>query len=381
MKKDESLQIPHTLIVDISSDFGGANARILALMKQLPHDRVGLATISGSMIADELEALGYAVHRLAVNKFDPRIPFRMTKIIRDCKYELVDTQNPQSKLWGSIAAVFGNIPLISTLNSWYMNEHPRYSLRWFVYSLIEFLTNYPLARYIVVSREIQEAMVKKGIKIEKIDLIYNAIELDMNLVIADRKKILEKYHLPDSSVICLAAGRLVWAKSHEILIDAIAKARINNLNLYCLIAGEGELKKKLMKRIKILGLEGYVILLGYVDHKKLLSLLKACDIFVMPSRTEGTPLALLEAAMLGKPIIASNVGGIPELIKHEEHGILIEPGKQEVLTNAILRLVSDYPLGARLGDQAQKWVKKNYSLFAQARFTADSYTKAKQLSR
>src|SRR5690349_8308038 len=142
--RNENLQIPRTLIVDLSANFGGANARVLTLMKQFPVDRIGLATIQGSTIAPELEGMGYQVHRLAVSKFDPRIPFRMANLIRKFNYQVVDTQNPQSKLWGSLASFWVGAVLVSTLNSWYMNEHPKYSLRWFVYSALEFLTNFSL---------------------------------------------------------------------------------------------------------------------------------------------------------------------------------------------------------------------------------------------
>ena len=104
-----NFQIPRVLIVDISANFGGANARVLGIMKKFPPDRIGLATIEGSMIAPELETMGYPVHRLAGNKFDPRIFPRMARIIRKFGYQVVDTQNPQSKLWGSLSA-FGVEP-------------------------------------------------------------------------------------------------------------------------------------------------------------------------------------------------------------------------------------------------------------------------------
>ena len=171
VKKKYDELLPQTLLVDLSDNFGGANARILALIQKLPQESVGLATIEGSVIASELERAGYLVHRLANNKFDPRIPFRMAAVIRKYGYKVLDTQNPQSKLWGSIAASLSRVALISTLNSWYMNEHPKYSLRWFGYTVIELLTNVVLTRYIVVSREIQNAMLRIGIPADKIDLV------------------------------------------------------------------------------------------------------------------------------------------------------------------------------------------------------------------
>ncbi len=369
---------PRVLIVDISANFGGANARVLALMKNFPTDRIGLATLEGSMIAGNLEQAGYSVHRIAHNKFDPRIPFRLVEVIRRYGYEVVDTQNPQSKLWGSFAAFFSRTSLISTLNSWYMNEHPRYSMRWFVYSAMEFLTNFALSRYIVVSREIQTAMFRAGISNDKVDLVYNAVEIDTSLIKGNRTDFLKKFQLPGDAVVCLAAGRLAWAKAHDDLVSAVSLARKTQPNLYCVIAGEGELQDKLMEQINRLGVKGSVILLGHVEHGELLSMLGVCDIYVMPSRTEGTPVALLEAAALGKPIVASNVGGIPELVSNEEHALLVEPGNVDALSRALLRIAGDEQLAHRLGRNARARIEANFSLKIQAEATFKSYIKARQ---
>jgi glycosyltransferase involved in cell wall biosynthesis len=373
--------IPRVLIVDLSDNFGGTNARILALMKNFPKEHIGLATVSGSLIASELEEAGYAVHRLAKNKFDPRIPLRMARVIRAHGYQVVDTQNPQSKLWGSMAALLGGASLISTLNSWYMNEHPRFSLRWFGYSAIELLTNIALSRYIVVSREIQDAMLHLGISSSKIDLIYNAINISSFKINGGRAHWIQKYDLPVDAILCVSAGRLSWAKGHDTLIRAIQRLAAEEKRIYCLIAGEGELEQSLRLQIGKAGLKDRVILLGHLSHPDVLSLLTACDIFVMPSRTEGTPIALLEAAGLRKPILASRVGGIPELIRDEEDGLLVPTEQPSALVQGIRRLIQEKGLAERLVDNAYRKVMKDFSLDVQVNSTVQSYNKALQAGK
>lgn len=369
-------QIPHTLIVDLSDNFGGTNARVLALMKELPTHSVGLATIQGSLIAAELEKAGYLVHRLARNKFDPRIPFRMAQVIRSCKYQVVDTQNPQSKLWGSVAAIMGGASLISTLNSWYMNEHRRYSLRWFLYSAIELITNIALSRYIVVSREILNAMLKLGIPAEKIDLVYNAINIKDFKFVDERERWLKKHQIPADSLLCVAAGRLSWAKGHDNLIRAFEMVAKDYNHVYCLIAGEGELRSSLEQQIQHAGLSGRVILLGHLSRLEVLSLINASDIFIMPSRTEGTPIALLEAAALKKPILASRVGGIPELVNDGSECLLVVPDDVLELANGIQRLIEEKDLVERLVENAYRKVTREFTLDTQACSTIQSYKKA-----
>ncbi len=372
------VDIPKVLIVDISANFGGANARILSLIKKFPKDQVGLATIEGSLIGSELEQAGFQVHRLAARKFDWRIPFRMVRIIHEHGYQVLDTQNPQSKLWGSLAAYWARVALISTLNSWYMNEHPKYSPRWFIYTGLEFLTNFALSRYIVVSQEIETAMLKAGISKDKIDLIHNAVDIDDSIIEGDKQRLIKKYGLPADAVICLAAGRLAWAKAHDDLVSAVAQVRERNINLFCLIAGEGELQTRLMEQIRQLSLQKNVFLLGHLNHGELLSTLKACDIYVMPSRTEGTPLALLEAAALGKPIVASAVGGIPELVANGEHALLVPVGNVTALAGALAKMIEDPQLASNLAAAARQRVAENFSLVSQVRATAMAYQKACQ---
>lgn len=374
--------IPRTLIVDLSENFGGTNARILALMQQLSREQIGLATVSGSLIASDLEAAGYSVHRLAKSKFDPRIPFRMAGVIRANGYQLVDTQNPQSKLWGSIGALLGGVSLVSTLNSWYLNEHPRYSLRWFVYTAIELMTNFALSRYIVVSREIRDAMMHFGISGDKIDLIYNAINIQSFMIVGNREYWIEKLNLPSDAILCVAAGRLSWAKGHENLIRAIGFLRQDGgEDVYCLIAGDGELREQLEKTILDMGLQGRVKLLGHLSRSDVLSLINVCDVFVMPSRTEGTPIALLEAAVLRKPILASRVGGIPELIHDEREGLLVQPDHPSELAKALRRLIQDKSLVNRLAENAHQKVAMEFSLDMQVKSTVQAYNKALQSCR
>jgi glycosyltransferase involved in cell wall biosynthesis len=372
------IDIPKVLIVDISANFGGANARVLSLIKSFPKDRIGLATIEDSVIASELEQAGFQVHRLATRKFDWRILFRMVRIVRDYGYQILDTQNPQSKLWGSLAAYWAGSKLISTLNSWYMNEHPKYSSRWFIYTGMEFLTNFALSRYIVVSREIEAAMLKAGIAKNKIDLVYNAVDIDASLIKDNREWLVRNYDLPADAVICLAAGRLAWAKAHDDLISAVAQVDEGKSKLVCLIAGEGELQARLIEQIAELGMQKKVFLLGHLNHDELLSTLKASDIYVMPSRTEGTPVALLEAAALGKPIVASAVGGIPELVTHNEHALLVPVGDVTSLAAALTKLIEKPLLAAELAAKARQRVTAQFSLVSQARATALAYQKACQ---
>ena len=368
-----------TLIIDLSKGFGGANTRTLSLIRRLSRDQqISLAALENSPVAIEAQRAGFQVFLVGRNKASLMIVPRLIYIIRRQGIQIVDTQNPQSKLWGSIAAYFTGVSLVSTLNSWYANEHSVGSWRSRFYSMLELRTNAFLDRYIVVSRSIQDALVKSGIAPEKIDLIYNAVETDQLPLAADRESMMVPLELPLDGIVLMAAGRLTWAKGYEDLIQALAILVKEDDRIYCLVAGDGELRESLQTLIEQMGLPQHIILLGHLSRQKVLSLIASCDIFVMPSRSEGTPIALLEAASFGKPIVATSVGGIPELVKNEDECLLVESGDVFELANSIRRLIQDKALSKRLGEGAYRRVRSDFSIDAQALSTIQTYEEALQ---
>jgi len=372
--KDEDLC--QVLIVDLSKGFGGASTRVLNLMRKLPHRRVALAALEKSPVAIEAERIGLRVFLVGKNKSSWRILPNLVSIIRREGIRVLDVQNPQSKLWGSLAAALTGASLVSTLNSWYGTEHHEGSWRGRLYSMLELGTNIFLGRYVVVSRSIRDALIQHGIALDKIDLIYNAVETNEIPQAADGRSIIESLGLPSNRIILVAAGRLTWAKGYEDLIRALAILVHEDDRIYCLVAGDGELQDSLKSQIEREGLSRHVILLGHVSREKVLSLIAAGDIFVMPSRSEGTPIALLEAASMKKPILATAVGGIPELVKNEEECLLVETGSAPGLANGIRRLIQDQALSARLGENAYRRVLSDFSLDVQVHATIQTYNKA-----
>ncbi|RME89348.1 MAG: glycosyltransferase family 1 protein, partial [Anaerolineae bacterium] len=291
---------------------------------------------------------GLPVHTLAAHKADPRILPRLIRLIREEGYQVLDTQNIQSKFWGSLAACQTRTALVSTLNSWYASEH-NLSLKGRLYLRLELLTNRCLSRYIVVSERDRRALIRAGISGKKIDLIYNAVDIEPETISTSRQWLYETFGLPPDSTVCIAVGRLVPVKGYDVLVQAMHRIGDRVPQLTCLIIGSGESEATLRKQIQRAGLEKRVRLAGYRERQTVLAALKASDIFVMPSRYEGTPIALLEAAALGLPILATDRGGIPELLHHGEHALLIPADDPDALAQGLVRLSTDCALAQRLG--------------------------------
>ena len=365
-----------TLIIDLSRKFGGASSRVLSLMQNFPPRQVALAVLQDSPIALEALRLGLPVIVVGNHKLNPSILFNLISSIRKNGYQVLDTQNPQSKFWGSIAGLLTGTPLVSTLNSWYIDEHGKGSLRGFIYGIMELVTNFTLKRYIVVSRSIFDALVRFRVSPAKIHLIYNAVDSQTEDILDIRASLIEKFDLPTNSLLVVTAGRFVWAKGYDDLIRAFQFVVNECPDIYCLIAGDGDMYSELKENIKTAGIDNRVILLGRVSRAEVFSLLKACDVFVMSSRSEGTPMVLLEAASLQKPIVATSVGGIPEMLENEKECLLVPPGDANALANGMKKVLADKELAEHLAQAACLRVKKDFSVSSQVEDTLSVYEQA-----
>jgi glycosyltransferase involved in cell wall biosynthesis len=265
--------------------------------------------------------------------------------------------------------------LVSTINSWYENEHGG-SIKGFIYGKLELLTNKNLDLYITVSQQDRQSLLRSNIAEDQIELIYNAVDLDPRMVREDSEEIRKKYGLSQDSVVCTAVGRLVPVKGYDILVDAIGLMAGRIPGLVCLIVGEGECRDSLKNQIADYGLQECVRLIGFQDRSTILSILKASDIFVMPSRYEGTPVALLEAAGMACPILASSIGGIPELVKSGEHALLVPPENSIALADGLEKLYKDRDYARQLGKNAQRRIFENFDLKTQGSATWNAYRKA-----
>ncbi|MEM1510586.1 MAG: glycosyltransferase family 4 protein [Thermofilaceae archaeon] len=146
----------------------------------------------------------------------------------------------------------------------------------------------------------------------------------------------KKLGLPFNKKILLSVGNLVSVKGHVYLIDAMRFISRERDDTILIIIGTGILRDVLEKRSKKYGLNDKIIFTGGRPHEEIPLWMNACDLFILPSLSEGFPTVIPEAMACGKPVIASNVGGIPEVVSSSDVGILVPPKDAEALSQAIL---------------------------------------------
>jgi glycosyltransferase involved in cell wall biosynthesis len=202
-------------------------------------------------------------------------------------------------------------------------------------------------------------LVSQGLDSKKITLIRNGINLDI-FQPGDSMKARKNLGLYNEQLILLSIGSLNKNKNHALLINAFAEIVTSKSSLHLYIIGEGKEQDLLKKQIKELKLEQKITLLKLLDHKSISEWMKAADIFILSSRNEGTPNSLLEAMASGLPVIASKVGGIPELIQENIEGLLFKSDSKDDLKEKLYKLIKDNQLQQLLGRNAQKKIATHY---------------------
>ena len=224
------------------------------------------------------------------------------------------------------------------------------------------------AHFIAVSEDIRRQLINKcGVRHFRVSVIPNGVDLDrFRFDMIKRQVFRKQFGVKYDQVLLGTIGSYYPVKGHKYLIEAMKRLVAMDRNVKLVMAGQGPLANELRKQTSDSGLGEFVRIVGYVEDTP--GFLSSLDIFVLPSLSEGMPLALLEAGANGRCVLATNVGGIPEIIINQENGVLVPPGNVEALTYALTGLLDPsrrFILAANLAET----VKKDWSI----QLAADRY--------
>jgi len=194
---------------------------------------------------------------------------------------------------------------------------------------------------IAVSKALKNVMVRAGIDARKIDVVPNGVDIEKFRPIS-KTKARAMLGLPQRSTILLSVGNLKPVKGFQYLLPALGKIKIspNEMDMRLYIVGYGRYRGRLEQQIAQLGLQDRVKLVGRIPHQQLYQWYSAADLFCLASSNEGWPNVVLESLACGLPVVATAVGGVPEIINSEEYGLLLDaiqgPRLVEQLRDGIL---------------------------------------------
>lgn len=176
----------------------------------------------------------------------------------------------------------------------------------------------------------------------------------------ERKKVKSDVERPAGKKIIMYAGRLIEQKGIHHLLSALGELKKKRNDWVCWLIGEGDQQVKLRSQTKALGMEKDIHFWGKRDDVP--HMLQYADIFVHPSILDNQPLSVIEAQLSGLPVIVSDAGGLPEMVAHQETGIITPLGDIQALSDHIDLLLSNEELRKRIGENAKKWAAQHWSL-------------------
>jgi len=213
---------------------------------------------------------------------------------------------------------------------------------------------------VVNSTSVRDVLVKRdGLPPGKIRVIHNGVDLDrFASAPRDRERLFPGVG-NSSKLIAVAANMYSRVKGHSCLIVAAGTICREVPEAIFILIGDGKERTKLAQQVREAGLEESFLFLGFRDDVP--ELLAGCDLAVLPSESEGLPNSVLEAMAAGVPVVATCVGGIPEIIEHGQNGLLVPPENPQALNGALLRVLRDANLAMRLARAGQERMRTHFS--------------------
>ena len=314
-------------------------------------------------IARDMEAAGIEVHCLTMADGDRfrgwfaslTALFRLIRYLLKVRPTIVHSFLFRANILSRIAAFFAGVPLvISSVRV--MGGEKDY------YHTVEKITSFMVDHYITVSESVKEYLIgKANLLPEKITTVYNGVTLN-GITPAGESSVARPYGLEPRDSVVLTVGRLHRQKGYDYFIRAVARVKREVPGVKVLIAGEGEEENNLKKLVRSLDLTKEIIFTGL--SLDVGSILFYTRLFVLPSLWEGMPNAVMEAMAAAKPVVATRVGGVPELVVEGETGILVPPEDTEALALAMLDLLQDPLKGRSMGEAGRKRVQDHFSMTA-----------------
>jgi len=286
--------------------------------------------------------------------YDYKFLKNITQLVKESRIDLIHSHTWGTDFYGYWASKILGVPMLATV-------HNRYYIfgKWTRRLSYKVLISH-VQKIVAVSKDIQN-LLKEDLKLlpQKIKLIYNGIDTSKFEKKFDQEKLRKELNLLKEDLILGNVGNLREVKDHHTLILSFSKVSPFFPQAKLLIIGEGELKSNLLKLRAELGLENKVSLLGHRDD--IPSLLNLMDVFILSSRLEGCSISILEAMASGKPVIATRVGGNPELVLEGKTGFLVPSAEPEKLAETIIQLLKDEKLRKKMGEEGRKRVMEKFS--------------------
>jgi len=355
-------------------EFGGAERVSLNFLKHVDRNKFQIYPIlffrpweADSIFLKELKKENYVVYKIPVsmraslNERDRLWLVRCFKmlflILLKERFNLIHTNGYFADIITIPVAKVLRIPVISTCHGfiedgWKLKRSNRIDRMMLRFS----------DRVIAVSQGIKHELLKSGLRESRIDVVLNAVQTDTDqgILMQDRYTKRRALDIGERDFVLGYVGRLSREKGIRYLLDAAGILFQRDIPVRVLIIGDGPAKKDFELIARQKGWEDKVFFAGFQTDVK--EWIPAMDVFVLPSLTEGTPMALLEAMACRIPIVASSVGGVPQIVDSGKDGILVAPGNPEELAAGVMNLYNNHSLRESFVEAAYQKARSTFDI-------------------
>ncbi len=321
----------------------------------------------GSPLIDKMEELGIEVQKICVNRMFRvyggvaiRNLMPLVSFMKEKKVRIVQNYHFAADIYGTIAAKLAGVPVIVSsrrdMGFWFSKRHS------VAYRFIDHFVD----KIISVSDRLNITIQsREHVSPSKIATIHNGVDLERLDGIYEPNRIRQSLGIAPSCLVIIAVGNMRPIKGHKYLLEAMSCVLDKVTDARLLIVGkEAELlgteESNLRKQAKELRIGSNVIFTGH--RMDIPDLISAADIAVLPSLSEGFSNVLLEYMAMGKPVVATDVGGNPEALVDRQTGIIVPPADSEALANGIMTFIRNRELAEEMGRAGRKRLKEMFSL-------------------
>ncbi len=356
------------VVVNQSGGLYGIERMLLALLPALRTRGVDVTFLALCREEDEGGALGrllreqgIPVHFVPITRFVGLGPLRrVVATLRACDPHVVHVHGYKAATAVGLARLLWRRPVLATVHS---ESASSKDMRAAMLAETTFCKSFE--RVIAVSTGVLRDLQQRGVARDRLAIIQNGIVDRFAVVSADPRGERDPARI-------VAVGRLVAVKRFAAAIHSVAALVRQGHPCTLQIVGDGPLRPELERLADELGVSAHVQFVGFVDE--VTPFLAGASIFAMPSASEGAPMALLEAMAAGCAIVASRVGGIPDIIRHEEDALLIDPTDETDLTRALERLLLDVSLRERFATSARRRFLEEFEAQRMSARYVDAYS-------
>jgi len=358
-----------------SDGFGGQEHRILLECREMIRrgHRMAIACRPGSQLLAKARDAGVPVEPVEMrSSADLRAVARLVRLFRRVRAEVVNTHSGKDSWVGSMAAKFARVPVLVR------TRHISVPVNRGIHNLIY---RWPDG-YVTTGEMIRNHLIGVGIDPDRVVSIPTGVDTARFSPTVSGEAVRSEFGVPPDAPLISVIGVLRSWKRHDVFLEAVRLLGERDLRVRALVVGEGPQAERIAGAIGAKELESAVRMTGFREDVP--ELLAASDVVVLPSdRFEGVPQVVLQAMAMERPVVASPIGGIPEVVHPETTGLLCPPGDAEAFAGAIERLLSDPAFRDRLGAAGRDLVLSRYSVAAMCERTEAFYERlaGKQASR